>query len=345
MYLSTQKIKVLSKPPSFLILVAGFEERCLGILDLIRDLDLQRTLILMLRYQSTDLEIERSNKKNEEKIELFLKKRGYSFYEIDIDHLNPFKTLIKMKKILEKCSKVERLDIIFDVSGCIDGLIPILTNRLISLNPANFSLVYTKPRTYKLIKFYEQGRFTSIQKLYSDPKLSKQFMMTSGLDRVDFYEGLEGNPNPLNPYRIIFLAGFELNKIEVVCDQYSDSRKEILFGQSKLFNTKKEQDLSRKIHENLDPVLQFEKGVIENFNVQEILNELKNRVEGYQKENILICCFGTKPQLVASTIIGLQKREIGLVRVLLKDYHPKYFSEGKSSSLLITLKGFVQEGV
>jgi hypothetical protein len=339
MHVSTHLIDTLSTPPALLILVAGFEERCLGVLDLIKDLSLKETQIIILTYQSRDFEITRANKRNEGKMKSFLRNREYSYREIKINHLYPFKTLHKLNPILE-ILKLEGLDIVFDISVCIDGLIPLLASHLLSLFPETLSFVYTRPGIYNIVKNYAKKDFSGLKKFYSDPRLRKQFMMTSGLDRVDFYEGIEGNPNPLYPYRIVFLAGFELNKVEAVCDQFSDSKKDILFGVSTLFDTKKELEVSKEIHDELDPALHVEKSTIENFDVQKILDGLNERIEGYPRENILICCFGTKPQLIASTLIALNKKEICLVRVLLKDYHPEFFSEGKSTSLFISISDF-----
>ena len=66
------------------------------------------------------------NKNNEIKIRKYFKSKVKSVITVELDHLDPFLTLKRIKKIISRFEKKILEHIIFDVSVCFDGLIPIL---------------------------------------------------------------------------------------------------------------------------------------------------------------------------------------------------------------------------
>lgn len=336
MKVSTKLVEIITRPPSLLILVAGFEDRSRGILDTLKETDLSGTDAILLTYIQHKKDIDELNKKNENIIRNFLKSRVKSITNVTLNHLDPFETIINLREIFRKMNNYAMKDIMFDVSACIDGLIPIFILDLISHKPHSLSFFYTRPKFYHLEKVFLDDNF-ELERSF-DLQSRRRYLMTSGLSRVDYFEGFEGLPNPLLPYLLNFSVGFEINKVDAICSRYEDTKKIILYGRSRMFNSSRAEKISREIHKELRQVIQFEEDVTENFDVYEIVKSLLETVASYKNYNILFCCFGTKPQIIANTLVAIKYQEIALMRVLLKNYEPRFFSYGIKEKLLITIE-------
>ncbi|MFX1286691.1 MAG: hypothetical protein ACFFB5_23845 [Promethearchaeota archaeon] len=336
MNVSTYQIKKIVKPPSLLILVAGFEDRSRGILDSLKETDLSDTETVLLTYIQQDKTINELNEKNKIKIENFLIKRVKTLTNVSLNHLDPFETIKSLRLIFKHFSEHVLKDIMFDVSACIDGLIPILILDLISYKPHSLSIFYTRPEFYHLEKIYLDNDLELEEKL--DLESRRRYLMTSGLSRVDYFEGFEGLPNPLLQNLLIFSVGFEINKVDAICSRFEDTKKIILYGRSDMFNSNRAEKISREIHKELRQVIQFEEGIIENFDVQKTVQSLSSILAKYKNYNVLLCSFATKPQIIANTLIALKHPEVALMRVILKNYEPRLFSYGTKEKLLISIE-------
>ncbi|MHA2245922.1 MAG: hypothetical protein ACXADY_13245 [Candidatus Hodarchaeales archaeon] len=337
MNVSTERIETIVKPPSLLILVAGFEDRSRGILDTLKETDLSGTETVLLTYIQQNKRINELNEKNKIEIENFLGHRVKSLTNVPLNHLNPFETIKSLRLLFKNFNEYVLKDIMLDVSACIDGLIPILILDLISYKPHSLSFLYTRPEFYHLEKVYLNNDF-ELKKL--DLESRRRYLMTSGLSRVDYFEGFEGLPNPLLQNLLIFSVGFEINKVDAICSRFEDTKKIILYGRSSMFNSSRAEKISREIHKELRQVIQFKEGLIENFDVNKIIQSLLSILALYKDYNVLLCSFATKPQIIANTIIALKHPKIALMRVILKNYEPRLFSYGIKEKLLISIEDF-----
>jgi len=337
--LNTQILTSINTSPELIVLIAGFEKRCLSILRYINGINLRNSHIILLVYiKQEDMEVNLANEDSEKVIISFLKNRKLNFETIPLDHLNPLRTIVDLKNYISRNKLDPSKEIIIDISSAKDSLITLLTIQLLKNKFQHIKFIYTMPKSYNLVEIAK--KFKDLDK-FTQEIINKRFQRISKFIKVAPFKGFEGIPDPTIPSRFIFLVGLDVNKVLVVCREFEDSwvtTKKILVGSSAFVDNSEIRDFTREIHSRLTKRYEMDYSLIENHNLQEIISSLNKIINPFlNKENIILCCFGTKIQMLACTLFSYMNPRITLLKVQMKQYRPKYFSKGIGKSLIIDI--------
>lgn len=312
--------------PDILIVVSGFEDRVLKIIELTKNLDLSNTIIINFRYKETDNEAGEANYEKYLRIkDHFENAKTKEYSETEIDLLEPSRTFESVSNFLFRRQKVgAKHHVIFDMSGCFDGIIPPLVKYLFEAEWVNrFELLYTKPESYNVTK--------------TEPGLKDEsyLQMTRSFVKVEPFDGFEGISHPLKNEKLILIPGFEAHKTEKMCSKFEESQKLMYLPKIEESEYAKH---THTVHSQLTIDFDIETREISLFNIPEIIAHLRDGMQDKHLRNYILGCFGNKLQLVASTLVSIEDPSILLMRVVLSNYNPKFFSTGMGSTVIVKIK-------
>jgi len=307
----------LSGSYDIFIASASYEDRCLSIIKNLEENIFFKHKIVSLSTPHKDLiQFNLS----------FFQEKGFKIVEVDNgDQIGTMSKLLV--SIIEATIENEDSSILVDITTFTRQtlliLLRLLRNNLTKKNQIHF--LYAPAKEYSVgLSFKEKW-------------------LTKGISQVNSVIGYSGIIRPSQPYHLIILIGFEVERASSLIDAYEPSK--ITIGYAKKIDSLSDEDYNLNKEKCLELLNEYPNANYFEFSCVQI-NECKadilNQVEKYSKHNVIISPMNNKISTVACAFAAFENEEIQVAIAIPSTYNHENYSAAGDCFHLLDMDSFIK---
>lgn len=308
------------------ICFGGFEERVLGILNVLENKKMR--FLSIIKYSQQSEEVNKLNNKNYLVLKEYLSPKAEEVFEISNNPDKPISTIEQIQKEVISKIKKKKISILLDISGCNNSLIHNLVYMLDIEKKRNkkafrVDIIYTKPKHYFVFNV-ENTEYDNFDMPY--------------VRFVHPVSNFLGTPDPLKRECLFLFIGYERFRSESLIQHYLPVKTIFLLNHKSKEESQKDAiqtsiDLHRDIFDDNSTIEQ-----IDFYSFSKIVKKLKSLTKKYSRNyNLIIGCFGSKVQTIAASLIALKNRSITIANARPDDYSPRNYSTGIGKKFILQI--------
>jgi len=308
------------------ICFGGFEQRVLGILNILKSQKIKQ--LVLMEYTPQSETVDELNHKNLLLLKKGLDKNADKTIIIQNNPDSPTKTISELRsKVFNKYNH-KKIRVLIDISGCNNALIHnfvyfFYQEKLLKRCKFKLHFVYTKPKEYYVFDLKKENgiemQIPHVRYVYPIPNFL-------------------GNPNPLKTDCLLLFIGYERFRSQALIQHYMPVKTVFLINEKpKSEIEKKAANTALKLHSDI-----FDDSTIKEntdfYSFAKIVRKLKKLVRKYSKEhNVVIGCFGSKIQTIATSIVSIKMKNITVANARPDNYSPRHYSFGIGKKYIIQI--------